>query len=58
MSLQKLGADADEVEVALGLADRWLVLRVARVGLCGRFDEGSLPELDTFAKGQLSIRAE
>ena len=26
----------------------------ARVGLCGRFDEGSLPELDAFAKGHLS----
>ena len=33
------------------------VLRVARVGLCGRFDEGSLPELDAFAKGHLSSAA-
>jgi len=49
-----------------GFGERWrddldrserFVLRVARVGLCGRFDEGSLPELDAFAKGHLSSAA-
>ena len=46
-----------------GFGERWrdeldrgerFVLRVARIDLCGRFDEGSLPELDAFAKGHLS----
>ena len=46
-----------------GFGERWrdeldrgerFVLRVARVGLCGRFDEGCLPELDAFAEGHLS----
>ena len=46
-----------------GFGERWrdeldrgerFLLRVARIGLCGRFDEGSLPELDAFAKGHLS----
>ena len=33
------------------------VLRVARVGPRGRFDEGSLPELDAHVKGRLSAAA-
>ena len=46
-----------------GFGERWrdeldrgerFVLRVARVGLRGRFDEGSLPELDAHVKGHLS----
>ena len=52
-----------DVALRAGFGERWrdeldrgerFVLRVARVGLCGRFDEGSLPELDAFAKGHLS----